>query len=70
MTVEEAAAIQTFPTGTHWAGPQGARYRQIGNAVPPNLAYHVAMAVRRALSGEIVAPPPNWDDCELIAAPA
>jgi DNA (cytosine-5)-methyltransferase 1 len=49
ITVEEAAAIQTFPTGMHWAGPQGARYRQIGNAVPPELAYRVALALRASL---------------------
>jgi DNA (cytosine-5)-methyltransferase 1 len=49
LTVEEAAAIQTFPAGMQWCGPQTARYRQIGNAVPPVLAWHVARAVRQAL---------------------
>lgn len=49
LTVEEAAALQTFPTGMHWAGSQSAQFRQIGNAVPPLLAYHVGIAVRRAL---------------------
>lgn len=50
LTVEEAAAIQTFPLGWRFLGTQSAQFRQIGNAVPPNLAYHVALAVRRALS--------------------
>ena len=49
ITVEEAAAIQTFPARMRWAGPQSARYRQIGNAVPPELAYQVALALRNAL---------------------
>jgi DNA (cytosine-5)-methyltransferase 1 len=49
ITVEEAAAIQTFPPGIRWAGPQSARYRQIGNAVPPELAYRVALALRASL---------------------
>jgi DNA (cytosine-5)-methyltransferase 1 len=51
LTVEEAAAIQTFPSGMQWSGPQSARFRQIGNAVPPVLAWHVARAVRAALDG-------------------
>jgi DNA (cytosine-5)-methyltransferase 1 len=49
ITVEEAAALQTFPAGTYWAGPTSAQYRQIGNAVPPLLAHHLAVAVREAL---------------------
>jgi DNA (cytosine-5)-methyltransferase 1 len=49
ITVEEAAAIQTFPAGMSWAGSQSARYRQIGNAVPPELAYRVALALRASL---------------------
>jgi len=49
ITVEEAAAIQTFPRDVQWQGRQSARYRQIGNAVPPRLAYHVASAVAATL---------------------
>lgn len=50
LTVEEAAALQTFPVGMDWHGPQSSKYSQIGNAVPPRLAYHVATALRSALS--------------------
>jgi DNA (cytosine-5)-methyltransferase 1 len=49
LTVEEAAAIQTFPLSMKWEGTLSQQFRQIGNAVPPGLAYHVAKAVRRAL---------------------
>lgn len=49
ITVEEAAALQTFPKDVAWQGRQSARFRQIGNAVPPMLGYHVARAVRSVL---------------------
>lgn len=49
ITVEEAAALQSFPSGWTFAGPQVAQLRQIGNAVPPLLALHVARAVSDAL---------------------
>jgi DNA (cytosine-5)-methyltransferase 1 len=49
ITVQEAAALQTFPPNWDWQGPRGSRYRQIGNAVPPNLAHAVATAVRQHL---------------------
>jgi DNA (cytosine-5)-methyltransferase 1 len=47
LTVEEAAALQTFPSDWEFCGSQSAQYRQIGNAVPPQLAYHVALSVAR-----------------------
>jgi DNA (cytosine-5)-methyltransferase 1 len=50
ITVEEAAALQGFPTGCSWKGPLVAQYRQIGNAVPPRLAHAVAVAMREALT--------------------
>lgn len=49
LTVEEAAAIQSFPLGMKWEGPQSAKFRQIGNAVPPRLALAVAEAVKVSL---------------------
>jgi DNA (cytosine-5)-methyltransferase 1 len=42
ITVEEAAALQTFPDTWKFIGGQSSRYRQIGNAVPPLLAQAVA----------------------------
>lgn len=49
ITVEEAAVLQSFPRDTPWQGRQSAKFRQIGNAVPPLLAYAVASAVRDTL---------------------
>ncbi|MEQ5817680.1 DNA cytosine methyltransferase [Marinobacter sp. NFXS11] len=47
LTVEESACLQTFPQDIQFSGPRSAQYRQIGNAVPPLLAYSVADALRR-----------------------
>ncbi len=49
ITVQEAAALQTFPSDWSFIGPRVAQYRQIGNAVPPSLAEAVAKSVRDAL---------------------
>lgn len=45
ITVEEAALLQTFPAGMHFAGRRSSAYRQIGNAVPPLLAREVGAAL-------------------------
>lgn len=45
MTVEEAALIQTFPIGYRFIGSQSSVYKQIGNAVPCNLARQVAKMI-------------------------
>lgn len=67
LTVEEAAAIQTFPRDWEFVGRQSAVFRQIGNAVPPRLAYHVARAVAAALRrGRLAAGSPEAP--ELLAA--
>ena len=55
LTVEEAAVLQTFPKDVPWQGRQSARFRQIGNAVPPMLGYHVASAVAATLVGSTVS---------------
>lgn len=48
---QEAAAIQTFPTGMQFCGDLTSKYKQIGNAVPVNLAYEVAKAIELTLYG-------------------
>lgn len=42
MTCRELATIQSFPVDYYFEGKPSSIYRQIGNAVPPMLAYYVA----------------------------
>ena len=51
LTLGECAALQTFPEGYPFAGDVEAKYRQVGNAVPPMLATAVARAIRAAEEG-------------------
>ena len=45
LTVKEYARIQTFPDDLTFAGSTTSKYKQIGNAVPVNLGYHMANSV-------------------------
>lgn len=50
MTVREVARIQTFPDDFKFLYDDlNIGYKMIGNAVPVNLAYHIAMAIRKRL---------------------
>lgn len=49
ITIQEVAALQSFPPEWRFLGPQVAQYRQIGNAVPPMLAKAVAECLRIGL---------------------
>lgn len=50
LTVREYARIQTFPDEWEFCGPITAQYKQIGNAVPVKLAYHIGIELVRALN--------------------
>ena len=50
ITVREAARLQTFPDSYRFNGPPSAAFKQIGNAVPPLLGRHIAVAIRQSLA--------------------
>lgn len=49
LSAREAARLQSFPDSFEFASSTSQSYRQIGNAVPPVMAWHIAGSVRESL---------------------
>jgi DNA (cytosine-5)-methyltransferase 1 len=47
FTPAEASSIQSFPESFEFFGSEGDAYRQIGNAIPPVLMWHVFRALKK-----------------------
>lgn len=52
LTVEQTAQLQGFPAQWRFEGGKTARYRQVGNACPPQVGEALGRAVRAALKEE------------------
>jgi DNA (cytosine-5)-methyltransferase 1 len=59
LTIDEALRIQTFPHNYEFIGGQSSVYRQIGNAVPCDLAQVVAQVVQDFLVNPGLVMPPT-----------
>ena len=52
FSVRENARIQSFPDEWEFCGSMAEQYKQIGNAVPVNLAYEIGKEIIKSLNGE------------------
>jgi len=69
LSVREIARIQTFPDWFDFGGRTvKSKYQQIGNAVPPRLAYEIAVRVAQSLRGENLRHSGNYIDFEQFIA--
>lgn len=63
LNVREYARIQSFPDEWDFQGSVSQQYKQIGNAVPVNLAYHVGVGIQAMLDGRI---PEGYEEVQPV----
>lgn len=68
LTVREYARIQTFPDNWLFSGTMSDKYRQIGNAVPVNLAWAVGRSLIRLFNDIQTVEPGETHDCSEAVA--
>ena len=51
FTIRENARCQSFPDDWQFCGSVGSQYKQVGNAVPVNLAFDIGKKIKEALEG-------------------
>lgn len=69
LNIREYARIQTFPDNWKFMGKMLDQYKQIGNAVPVNLAYALGRAIVRLLNDidNLCPEEENFDEADRIA---
>jgi DNA (cytosine-5)-methyltransferase 1 len=55
LLIKEAARLQSFPDSFIFTGAETSQFNQIGNAVPPMLAYKMALAIKECYYKEKAA---------------
>ncbi|MBQ6065109.1 MAG: DNA cytosine methyltransferase [Prevotella sp.] len=52
ISVRECARLQTFPDNYIFTGTPARQFTQVGNAVPPMLAYKLAIQIKKSIMGD------------------
>ncbi|MCQ2318524.1 MAG: DNA (cytosine-5-)-methyltransferase [Bacteroidales bacterium] len=63
LTIREYARIQTFPDYWNFQGTMTSKYKQIGNAVPVNLAWAIGRSLIRLFNDIQTEHPSETQDC-------
>ncbi|XWW44131.1 DNA cytosine methyltransferase [Fibrella sp. USSR17] len=65
ITVREAARLQSFPDWFEFQGTEIQKFTQIGNAVAPNFAFHLAKNIKNYFTGKSEIFNPSFESTQL-----